>query len=190
MATRTMTVRSGGRPALGWHEVTIKKATFDTNDNDSTYIDVWFNELPETLNMRVYEAFDKQGNEFAVGSVFRFANAGITTVLDGPNGEKSVTIDDNPNGLRDHKLSVYLYADPKNPKYSRVLKQPAPTVFQNDVEQFTEEDVKYWMDRAEGYYNKYVKDGVPGTHKTTGTTVDLTPKEPVKVEAATADIPF
>ena len=190
MATRTMTVKSGGRPALGWHEVTIKKATFDTNDNDSTYIDVWFNELPETLNMRVYEAFDKQGNEFAVGSVFRFANAGITTVLDGPNGEKSVTIDDNPNVLRDHKLSVYLYADPKNPKYSRVLKQPAPTVFQNEVEQFSEEDVKYWMDRAEGYYNKYVKDGVPGTHKTTGTTVDLTPKEPVKVEAATADIPF
>ena len=142
MATRTMTVRSGGRPALGWHEVTIKKATFDTNDNDSTFIDVWFNELPETLNMRVYEAFDKQGNEFAVGSVFRFA---------------------------------------------------APTVFQNEVEQFSEEDVKYWMDRAEGYYNKYVKDGVPGTHKptgTTGTTVDLTPKESVKAEATTADIPF
>ena len=38
---------------------------------------------------------------------------------------------------------------------------------------------------------EYVKDGVPGTHKTTGTTgttVNLTPKEPV--EAKTADIPF
>ena len=156
-------------------------------DNDSTYLDVWFNELPETLNMRVYEAFDKQGNEFAVGSVFRFANAGITTVLDGPNGEKSVTIDDNPNGLRDRTLNVYLYPDPKNSKYSRVLKQPAPTVFTNDVEQFTEEDVKYWMHRSEGYYEKYVKDG--GT-SSNGTTVDITPKEPAKVETATADIPF
>jgi len=141
MATRTMTVKSGGRPALGWHEVTIKKATFDTNDNGSTYIDVWFNELPETLNMRVYEAFDKQGNEFAVGSVFRFANAGITTVLDGPNGEKSVTIDDNPNGLRDHKLSVYLYADPKNPKYSRILDRIAPVVQEGEHLSFTATDV-------------------------------------------------
>jgi len=171
MATRTMTVKSGGRIEPGWHEVTIKKATFETNDNDSTYLDVWFIELPETLNMRVYEAFDKAGNEFAVGSVFRFANAGITTVLDGPNGEKSVTIDDNPNGLRDHKLNIYLYPDPKNPKYSRVLKQPAPTVFKNDVETFTETDVKYWMDRSEDYYEKWVKNGAPTSNGAVAHTI-------------------
>ncbi|MAH43575.1 hypothetical protein CL614_07720 [archaeon] len=184
--SRTITVRGGSKLSPGWHEVTIKKATFDTNDNDSTYLDVWFNELPETLNMRVYEAFDKEGNEFAVGSIFRFANAGITSVLDGPNGEKSVTIDDNPNVLRDRTLNVYLYPDPKNSKYSRVLKQPAPTVFSNDVDTFTEEDVKYWMHRAEGYYEKYVKDGAPSSNGTTGTTITL------KKEAAseTADIPF
>ena len=190
MATRTMTVKSGGRPILGWHEVTIKKAAFDTNSNDSTYIDVWFNELPETLNMRVYEAFDKSGNEFAVGGLFRFANAGITTVLDGPNGEKSVTIDDNPNGLRDRTLNVYLYSDPKNSKYSRVLKQAAPTVFTNEVEQFTEEDVKYWMTRAEDYYTKWVKNGAPSSNNTTTTGHSISAPETTASDTTTADIPF
>ena len=185
---RTLTVKSGGVAIRqGWQEVTIKKAEYGTY-NESNYLDVWFHELPDNLNMRVYEATDQQGNEFAIGSIFRFANAGITQVLDGPNGEKSVTIDDNPNLLRDHKLNVYLYPDPKNAKYNRVLKQPAPTVFENEVESFSETDVKYWMDKAEGYFNKYVKQ-TPIEH--TGTTVSLnTDTAPKSLATSDSDIPF
>ena len=153
----TLTVKSGGSAVKeGWHEATIKKAEYGEY-NGSKYLDVWFHEFPDGLNMRVYETMDNQGNEFAIGSIFRFANAGIKQVLDGPNGEKSVTIDDNPNLLRDRKLNVYCYPDPKNPKYNRVLKQPAPTIFSNEVESFTEADVKFWMDKAIGYFEKYVK---------------------------------
>jgi hypothetical protein len=185
---RTLTVKSGGSAIKqGWHEATIKKAEYGEY-NDSKYIDVWFHEFPENLNMRVYETTDSKGNEFAVGSVFRFANAGITQVLDGPNGEKSVTIDDNPNLLRDRKLNVYLYPDPKNPKYNRVLKQPAPTVFENDVESFTETDVKFWMEKAESYFIKYVKQTAPGTGSTT--TVNLNNSANMAQPTDTADLPF
>ncbi len=185
---RTLTVKGGGsalRP--GWHEVTVKKAEYGTY-NESNYMDVWFNEFPDGLNMRVYETMDNQGNEFAIGSIFRFANAGIKQVLDGPNGEKSVTIDDNPNLLRDHKLNVYLYPDMKNPKYNRVLKQPAPTVFENEVETFTETDVKFWMDKAEAYFEKYIKQTATSTNGTT--TVNLNNSVPKGQPSDTADIPF
>ena len=182
---RTITIKNGrGSVELGWQEVSIKKATYGVwgeGENASNFIDIWFNELPETLNMRVYEAKDSEGNEFAIGTVFRFANAGITTVLDGPAGEKSVTIDDNPNNLKDRKLNVYLYPDPKNPKYSRVLKQPAPTAFKNEVETFTDQDVEYHKSRAETYYNKWVKkdneapEVVVSNQDTNGVTADDLP---------------
>ena len=187
--SRTLTVKSGGSAIRqGWHEVTIKKAEYGTY-NESNYKDVWFHELPDGLNMRVYETTDAQGNEFAVGSIFRFANAGIKKVLDGPNGEKSVTIDDNPNLLRDHKLNVYLYPDPKNPKYNRVLKQPAPTVFENEIETFSETDVKFWMDKAESYYEKYVKNPTSNTNGVP-TTVNLENTPVAQTKSDTVDIPF
>jgi hypothetical protein len=182
---RTITIKNGsGSIEPGWKEVTIKKADYGVwgeGENATNYLDIWFNELPETLNMRVYEAKDSKGNEFAIGTVFRFANAGIKTVLDGPSGEKSVTIDDNPNNLKDRKLNVFLYPDPNNTKYSRVLKQPAPTEFKNEVETFTTQDVQYHKGRAEVYFNKYVKKDTPnnavnvGQQDTQGVTVDDLP---------------
>ena len=102
---------------------------------------------------------------------------------------KSVTIDDNPNLLRDHKLNVYLYPDPKNPKNNRDLKQPAPTVFENEIETFSETDVKFWMDKAESYYEKYVKNPTSNTNGVP-TTVNLENTPVAQTKSDTVDIPF
>ena len=99
---------------------------------------------------------DKNGEEFAIGQVFRFANAGISGGLEGPNGTKIMKMDDDPVHLEDKVINSYFY---KDGKYSRVLKQFAPTVFTNEVESFSESDVIYWKGRAENYYEKYVNKG-------------------------------
>ena len=174
-----MTIRGGGRPTPGWHEVTIKKATFDTNDNDSTYLDIWFNELPETLNMRVYEAFDKQDNEFAVGSIFRFANAGITEVLEGTGGDKVVKIDDSAEQMVGTRLNVLFY---KDGEYTRAYSSVAPTEFSNAMDTFTDNDVAYWKQKAETRFANYT----PGNG--TATTTVHVPVTEVKEE--TAELPF
>ena len=62
--------------------------------------------------------------------------------------------DDSPAQLAGKQVNVYLY---KDGKYSRILKQFAPTVFENVAEKFNEDDVKYWKGRAEKYFTDYVK---------------------------------
>mgnify|MGYP003123601559 CR=1 FL=1 len=154
---RTLTVKSGGGDAgkynPGWHEVTVSNAKYGTW-NDSKYLDIWFDGYPENLNMRVYEKIGKDGSEFAIGQVFRFANAGITGSLEGSDNTMVIKIDDTTEALKGSKLNIFMY---KEGKYSRILKQTAPTAFKNDVESFEDNDVEYWKSRAESYYNDYVK---------------------------------
>ena len=38
------------------------------------------------------------------------------------------------------------------------MNQVAPTEFENELEKFTSNDVKYWKRKAQSYYNKYVKE--------------------------------
>ena len=154
---RTMTINKGTGGGTdytpGWKELTISSAEYG-DYNGSRFLDVSFKGYPENFTARVYEAKDKNGEEFAIGQVFRFANAGISGGLEGPNGTKSMKMDDDPLFLEDKAVNVYFY---KDGKYSRVLKQFAPTVFENDVESFSAEDVVYWKGRAENYYEKYVR---------------------------------
>ena len=64
-----------------------------------------------------------------------------------------IKIDDSADALAGCKLNGYFY---KDGEYSRCLKQFAPTVFKNEVEEFSENDVLYWKGRAEAYYTEYV----------------------------------
>ena len=151
---RTMTVNKGGGVSYdeGWKEATISRAAYGVF-NDAKYLDVWFEGHPENFNARIY-AKVSNGEEWAIGQVFRFANAGIVGSLEGPDGKLVLKMDDNPAQLSGKKVNIFLY---KEGKYSRILKQFAPTVFSNEAESFKEDDVKYWKGRAEKYFTDYVK---------------------------------
>jgi hypothetical protein len=181
MTTRTMTINKGTGGGTdytpGWKELTISKADYG-DYNGTKYLDVSFKGYPDNFTARIYTALDKNGEEFAIGQVFRFANAGITGGLEGPNGTKIMKMDDDPINLEGKIVNGYFY---KDGKYSRVLKQFAPTVFENEVESFSEADVIYWKGRAENYYEKYVRKS--------GTS-DFNSTPPVTTDTDSADIPF
>ena len=152
---RTLTVKTGGGSSFstGWHTKLISKAEYG-DFNGTKYLDVWFDDFPESLNMRVYEKKNADGEEFAIGNLFRYANAGITSALEGANNTKVIKLDDSAEALIGKNINVYVH---KDGKYSRVLNQCAPTEFENVVEKFSADDVQYWKDRAEKYFKEYVQ---------------------------------
>ena len=153
---RTLTIKSGGTGTdynTGWHELLVSKAEYG-EWNGSKCLDIYFDEYPDNFNMRVYAKTGTDGEEFAIGQVYRFANAGISSALEGPDGTKVVKLDDSPEALIGKKMNVYFY---KDGKYSRMLSKTAPTTFQNAVESFNPADIDYWKGRAIDYYNKYVE---------------------------------
>jgi|TARA_R100000656_G_scaffold68584_1_gene51683 hypothetical protein len=157
---RTLTVNKGGGTdySPGWKTITISRGAYGVFD-DTKYLDVWFEGYPENVHARIYAKISK-GEEFAIGQVFRFANAGITGALDGSNGTMVIKMDDNPALLAGKQVNAYFY---KEGKYSRVLKQFAPTIFKNHAEEFNENDVEYWKGRAEKYYTDYVEPKIDNT---------------------------
>ena len=166
---RTITVRKGSGEAsnytTGWHTLTISKARYG-DYNGTKLLDVWFKDYPDNFNARIYAKQGQDGEEFAIGRVFRFANAGITEELDGPDGTVVLKVDDTPEQLVDKDINVFLY---KDGKYSRVLNQFAPTAFEGKADTFTDSDVEYWKGRSEKYFNEYIKDKV-SSEPTTNTT--------------------
>ena len=166
---RTLTVKKGGGGSnytVGWHTLNITNAKYG-DYNGAKVLDVWFDGYPENFTMRVYEKKGPDGEEFAIGQVFRFANAGITDGLAGPDGNVVVKIDDDANHLRGKEINVFFH---KDGEYTRALKQCAPIPFKNIIEEFTEGDVEYWIGRAEKYYQDYV------LKNTDDTTTTSTPK--------------
>ncbi len=153
---RTMTIKSGSsnnQYSTGWHELIVSKAKYG-DWNGTKCIDIYFDEYPENFNMRVYAKTGTDGEEFAIGQVYRFANAGISSALEGPDGTKVVKMDDSEEALIGKKMNVYFY---KDGKYSRMLSKTAPTEFTNAVESFTTDDVNYWKGKAIDFYKKFVE---------------------------------
>jgi len=182
---RTLNIKSGGFDKTpGWKTVKISGAEYGTysgDDGDSKFLQIKFEGYPDNLDMRIYETIGSDGEEFAIGQIFRFANAGLTDVLEGQNGEKIVKLDDDPKHLVGQHINVLFYQDGD---YARIFKQAAPTPFSNDVETFTDNDVTYWQNKAEKYYDK-----VHGTSSSpeTSTTVNL---DKNGTTTDTAEIPF
>lgn len=166
---RTITVKKGtgegSKYTIGWHTLTISKARYG-DYNGTKLLDVWFKDYPDNFNARIYAKMGKDGEEFSIGRVFRFANAGITEALDGPDGTVVLKVDDTPEQLVDKEVNVFLY---KDGDYSRALNQFAPTAFEGKADTFTDDDVEYWKQRSEKYYNDYVKDKVSGSTTKTST---------------------
>ena len=89
MAIKTMSAVSGGNSVFseGWHETSVRKAEYGIynapNGDSKRYLDIWFEDYPDNMNLRVYETFNKETkHEFAVENIFRYANAGIVANLD------------------------------------------------------------------------------------------------------------
>ena len=154
--TRTLTIKKntgGNKFGPGWHAATVSSAKYGTW-SDTKFLDVCFDGYSENMNMRVYAKEGKNGEEFAIGNVFRFANAGISDGLEGADGNVTIKLDDSESALIGKEMNIFLY---KDGDYSRVLPQIAPTVFKNIVEEFTAEDVDYWKGRAETFFDKFIK---------------------------------
>jgi len=152
MRTLTIKKNSGSKFSPGWKQVEIIKAVYG-DYNGTKYVDCYFKDYPDSLNLRIYAKEGANGEEFAIGRLFRFANAGITEVLNGANGESVVKIDDSPASLIGKHINVYFY---KDGEYSRILSSVAPTEFKNEIEEFSDDDISYWKQQSEKYYKKYV----------------------------------
>ena len=153
--TRTLTIKkSKANPfSEGWHTATISTAKYG-DWNGTKFLDVCFEGYSENMNMRVYAKEGKNGEEFAIGNIFRFADAGITDGLEGADGNVTVKLDDSAEALIGKQINIFLY---KDGDYSKVLPQIAPVPFKNIVEEFNSQDVDYWKERAEGFFHKWIK---------------------------------
>ena len=170
--SRTLTVRKskGDNPySPGWHKVTVSSAKYG-EWNGTKFLDVCFEDYSEKCNMRVYTKTNKEGEEFAIGQVFRFANAGITDGLEGADGNVTIKMDDSPEALIGKEMNIYLY---KDGDYSRVLGQIAPTVFENMVESFTEKDVDYWKSKAHQYFTNFISKKIVSNGQTEDVTANM-----------------
>jgi len=189
--TRTLTVKKGSggsKFSPGWHTATVSTAKYGTW-NDTKFLDVCFEGYSDKMNMRVYAKEGKNGEEFAIGNIFRFANAGISDGLEGGGGEVTIKLDDSEEQLIGKKMNIFLY---KDRDYSRVLSQVAPVPFVNIVEEFTLDDVIYWKGRAEAFFTKFVQPKLSAT--TTADTTEASMDELINaagtVEGTTETMPF
>ena len=74
----TLKESSGGSYPEGWQSVTVSKA--EKGDyNGTLYYDLWFNNYPDNLKCRVWEARSGEGEEFQIANMVRYSNP---TVLD------------------------------------------------------------------------------------------------------------
>ena len=94
----------------GWTTVLINDAK-EGDHNGKRYIDLFFQDQPDTLKCRVWTATNtKTGQEFGITNLFHHAWAGI--VVD--EETNTATIDDDPRHLKGKTINVLLY---KNEKY-------------------------------------------------------------------------
>jgi len=133
---------SGADFAEGWHEVVIASA--DAGDwNGTKYIDLRFNDFPESLKCRIWSAKNKEtGEDFGLGNLYYYAVAGITA-----NDDGNVTIDDNPTNLIGKRLNVLFYK--KENGYTEIVDRVAPVVTTEGPVTFTDSFVESKKTAAE-----------------------------------------
>ena len=182
---RTLTVKQGSSNwATGWHELTVSTAKYGTY-NDSKFLELGFEGYPDNFTLRIYAKMGRDGEEFAIGNVFRFANAGIQEVLEGTGGDRVVKLDDSAEQMVGKNLNIFFY---KDGEYTRAYSSVAPTVFENGIDTITQSDVDFWKSKAETRFNDYTPGN--GTVSTNGVmdTVTAIPENDTKTNDV--EIPF
>ena len=184
---RTLTVKHGGSLwTTGWHTLTVTTAKYGTY-NESKFLEIGFKDYPDNFTLRIYAKVGKDGEEFVIGNVYRFANAGITEVLEGTGGDKVVKIDDSAEQMVNKQLNIFFY---KDGDYTRAYSSVAPTVFENAIDTFTEGDVEFWKNKAETRFRDYTPGN--GTVSTNGTVTEGggVGVPHTSTETSTEEIPF
>ena len=156
MAIKTITNSSNSDWSIGWKSVTLKEAKYGMYNDDVRYVDAWFEEYPDSINLRLYEAKSKNtGEEFAIAKLFKLANAGILGEVQDSAGKKSLQYDDDAVNLNGKQIQVFFYKNEEG--YFRVLNRIAPVVQSNEILSYNEKDVDYWKSQGEKYYEQYKK---------------------------------
>jgi len=143
-----VTKKEGGGYDEGWKTVTISNAV-KGDFNGSKYIDLHFEGYPETVKCRVWEARNKDGEEFSVSNMVRYINPTILEEMD-KDGTAAASLDDSPNGLKGKSLQVLFYK--KANGYSEISQKVAPAVpFENIVDKFDDNRIARIKESAEKY---------------------------------------
>ena len=192
--SRTISIGEvGSNYDAGWHELTIRAAKYGKHE-DSAYIDVWFEDYPDNFNMRTWAKESKEnGEEWCIARLFRFANAGIVEALE-EDGKKRATLNDDAEQLIGKRINILFFKEEATDgnEYSRPYLVPAPTVFSNAVETFTDANVASLKRSAVDNWTRMGKGALPdhvlnsvhtnGVHTNgTATTTEVEEEDPEKV---------
>ena len=184
MAIKTMSASTvGSKFEEGWHKVIISKAEYGVYESDipdtddKRYLDMWFEDYPDNMNLRAYEVFNKTTKEeFKVANIFKYANAGIVGVLKDPNGKHPlIQFDDEPKGLIGTTINLYVYKENKSGNnYSRIFDSIAPIEQEGEHLSFKTTDVSSIKSGAE----KRVKNMLEATKKSANGFTETVDSEP------------
>jgi|TARA_R110000824_G_scaffold9859_5_gene43655 hypothetical protein len=164
-----VTKKEGGGYDEGWKTVVVSNAV-KGDFNGSKYIDLHFEGYPETVKCRVWEARNKDGEEFSVSNMVRYINPTILEEMD-RDGTAAASLDDSPNGLKGKTLQVLFYK--KANGYSEISQKVAPAVpFQNIVDNFDENRITRIKESAEKYQARRNEANGVVTETTEGTSTN------------------
>ena len=177
MAVKTMKKNTSSQFVAGWHELTISKAT-DGIWNDKRIIDLNFKDYPESMHHRVFETHNKtSGDEFKIANLFRYACAGIISVLNDPTGKNPVIqYDDEVANLVNTRVNVLFIREKSTTdgkEYSKVY-DLVPVVQETEHLTWTDDDVARLKHNVEKQHAKKVAtvtNGVGTVNLDTTTTV-------------------
>ena len=149
-----LSVTEGLDLPTGWKTVTISNA-IDTEWNGTRCIDLHFEGLPESVKCRIWSKENEETKEdFGIGNLFLYANAGLTTVDGG------VTIDDNTHHLKGKALNVFFYENENG--YTDAAQRVVPVVREGFGESYVEKlkrKTEIWVDgRKNGTHTNGTKD--------------------------------
>ena len=186
MAVKTMAKNTGtGQYNAGWHELTISKAV-DGKWGDKRTIDLNFEGYPDNMRHRVFEASNKTtGEEFKIANLFRFACAGIISVLNDPTGKNPVIqYDDEVANLVNTRVNVLFIREKSTTDgkdYSKIF-DLVPVVQETEHIVWSVDDVERLKKSVEKQYTKRTRTTPNGMGTVTLDTTTSTTGD--------ADIPF
>ena len=126
-----LSVSEGPNLPTGWNSVTIHKAV-EGEYNGTRYIDLYFNDLPESVNCRIWSKVNEtSGEDFGIGNLFYYANAGLTVTDEG-----TVEIDDSVSHLKGKTINALFYTNENG--YTDISQRITPVVRDGFSESYVE----------------------------------------------------